>query len=113
MLGVHLFFVKWLGSQIVETGITVRPPIATFSTAIMRERAHPNIWLSFGCMGSGGSVMASDLDAASFTPGQGFDYLARFYTVDRLAVRVRFSSVRLPDDWHPKDGNRLAIRDFP
>jgi hypothetical protein len=110
---VHLFFVKWLGCQIVETGIPIRPPISTFSTAIMAGRAHENIWLSFGCMGSGGWVGASLVDAAFVTPGEEFDYLARFYIVDKLAVRVRFSSVRLPDDWHPRDGNRLVIRDFP
>ena len=112
MLGVHLFFVKWLGCQIVETGIPIRPPVVTFAKAIMTGRAHPNLWLSFGCMGPGGSVGASNIDAASFTPDDGFDYLGRFYHVGRIAVRLRFSSIPLPDDWHPKDGNRLVIRDF-
>jgi hypothetical protein len=112
MLGVHLFFAKWLGCQIVETKIPIRPPVATLAEAIMMTEAHTNLWLAFGCMGPGGSVSASNIDAVSFTPGQGFDYLARFYHVDRVAVRLRFSSIRLPDDWHPQDGNRIVIRDF-
>jgi hypothetical protein len=110
MLGVHLFFVKWLGCQIVEAGIPIRPPLATLSDAIMAGRAHPKIWLSFRCRGRDEPpILASDVHAASLTPGQGYDYLARFYCVDNLAVLVRFSSVRLPDDWHPQDGNRLVV----
>jgi hypothetical protein len=114
MLRVHLFFVKWLGCAIVEAGILIRPPLATLSNAIMTGKAHPNIWLSFKCKGRDGPpILASDIDAASVTPGEGFDYLVQFYCVDNLAVRVRFSSVRLPDDWHPKDPNRFVMGDFP
>ena len=115
MLGVHLFFVKWLGCQIVEAGIAIRPPIETFSQAIMTGRAHPNLWLSFGCTEQAKGIImvsGSEVDADSLTAGAGFDYLARFYNVDRLAVRVRFSSVRLPNDWHPQDRNRFVIQDF-
>jgi hypothetical protein len=39
------------------------------------------------------------------------DYLARFYIADDIAARVRFSGVRLTDDWHPQNGNRLLIAD--
>jgi len=113
-LGVHLFFVKWLGCQIVEAGITIRPPLATLSSAIMTGKVHPNIWLSFRCRGRDEPpILASDVHAASLRPGQGYDYLAQFYCVDNFAVRVRFSDVRLPDDWHPQEGNRLVMRDFP
>jgi hypothetical protein len=114
MLGVHLFFVKWLGCEIVEAGIPIRPPLATLSNAIMAGKAHPNIWLSFRCKGRDGTpILASDIDATSITQGEGYDYLAQFYCVDNLAIRIRFSSVRLPDDWHPKDRNRLVIGGLP
>lgn len=114
MLGVQLFFVKWLGCQIVEAGIPTRPPLATFADAIMRGKAHQNIWLSFRCRGRNEPpILASDVHAASLTPEQGYDDLAQFYCVDNLAVRVRFSEVRLPDDWHPRDGNRLVAHDSP
>jgi hypothetical protein len=112
MRDMHLFFLKWLGCQIVETSIPIVPGIDTFGAAIMAGKPHKNIWLSFGLAG-GGSVAASDLDAANFTGTGAFDYLARFYIVDDIAVRVRFSSVKLPDDWHPQNGNRFLIADYP
>lgn len=111
MLDVHLFFVKWLGCQIVETHIPITPDICSFRAALLASKPHKNIWLSFGLAG-GGSVAASDLDAASFTSSDAFDYLARFYIVDDIAVRVRFSGLKLPDDWHPQNGNRLLIADY-
>lgn len=114
MLGVHLFFVKWLGCQIVEACIPIRPPLTTLSKAIMAGRAHPNIWLSFMRRGRGEPpILASDVHSALIAPGKGYDYLAQFYCVDNLAVRVRFCSLRLPDDWHSRDGNRLGIGDLP
>lgn len=111
MLDLHLFFVKWLGCQIVETGIPITPGIGSFSAAIMAGKPHRNIWLSFGLAG-GGSVAATVLDAARFTDSGPFDYLARIYTVDDIAVRVRFSGMKLPDDWHPRNGNRILIADY-
>ena len=111
MLNVHLFFVKWLGCQIVETGIPITPAIGTFGAAIIAGKPHKNIWLSFGLAG-GGSVAASDLNGASFTGTGAFDYLARFYIVDDIAVRVRLSGVKLPNDWHPQHGNRILIADY-
>jgi hypothetical protein len=48
MRNVHLFFVKWLGCEIVESRIPIQPPIETLSEAIMDGKPHPNIWLAFG-----------------------------------------------------------------
>ena len=112
MLNAHLFLVKWLGCQIVESNIPISPGIDTFSEAIM-NKPHQDIWLSFGMGKHAGSVDLSDIDAASFASGSGtYDYLCRLYQVDRLQVRVRFSSVKLKDDWHPNDRSRLAIADL-
>jgi hypothetical protein len=112
MLNAHLFFVKWLGCQIVESSIPISPGVDTFAHAIMEGKAHPNIWIAFGRT-DGGWVGASDLDVASFGSGdKSNDYVCRFYCVDSLAVRVRFSSVKLKEDWHPKVPNRFTICDF-
>lgn len=113
MLNVHLFFVKWLGCQIVESNIPISPPIDTFSNAIMNHKPHQNIWLSFGMSNRDGWVGASDIGAATFAGGSGtYDYLCRIYNVGKLEVRVRFSSIKLKDDWHPRDRNRLLIADL-
>lgn len=111
MKNAHLFFVKWLGCQIVKAHIPTEPKLSTFSAAIMADKPHKNVWLSFGLAG-GGSVAASNLDAANFRAANAFDYLAQFYIVDDIAVRVRLSEVKLPDDWHPRDGNRFRIADY-
>jgi hypothetical protein len=66
MLNVHLFFVKWLGCQIVESNIPISPPIDTFSKAIMTDKPHQNIWLAFGMSGRDGWVGSSDIGAATF-----------------------------------------------
>jgi hypothetical protein len=113
MLNMHLFFVKWLGCQIVESNIPISPPIDTFSEAIMNHNPHKNIWLSFGMSNRDGWVGSSDVGAAAFTSGSGaFDYLCRIYDVGKLEVRVRFSSVKLKDDWHPRERNRFIISDL-
>jgi hypothetical protein len=113
MLNVHLFFVKWLGCQIVESGISIEPPIGTFSRAIMGGKSHLNIWLAFGVAPrSDDWVGASNLDCASFSSGAKYDYLCRFYEVGALSVRVRFSSAKLKDDWHPNLCNRFVVTDL-
>jgi hypothetical protein len=113
MLNVHLFFVKWLGCQIIESGIPIEPPIETFSRAIMGGKPHLNIWLAFGVVPhSDDWVGASNLDCASFSSGESYDYLCRFYEVGELSVRVRFSSAKLKDDWHPDLCNRFVVADL-
>jgi hypothetical protein len=113
MLGVHLFFVKWLGCQVVESNIAISPPIDTFSKAIMTNKPHQNIWLAFGMSNRDGWVGSSDIGAATFASGSGtYDYLCRIYNVGKLEVRVRFSSVKLKDDWHPREPNRFIITDL-
>jgi hypothetical protein len=110
MLNLHLYFVKWLGCQIVESKIPISPTIDTFSSTIMNQKPHPNIWLAFGISGRDESLSSSDIGAATFgKQPRAYDYLCRIYTVDRLEVRVRFSRVKLKDDWHPSDRNRFKI----
>ena len=113
MRNVHLFFVKWLGCEIVESCIPSQPPIETLSEAIMDGKPHPNIWLAFGVAQRNADwVGASVVDAASFNGGVKHDYLCRIYGVGTLSVRVRLSGIKLRDDWHPSLGNRFVITDL-
>jgi hypothetical protein len=113
MWNVHLFFVKWLGCEIVESRIPIQPPIETLSEAIMDGKPHPNIWLAFGVAQRDADwVGASFVDAASFNGGANHDYLCRIYEVGTLSVRVRLSGIKLKDDWHPFLSNRFLITDL-
>jgi hypothetical protein len=113
MRNVHLFFVKWLGCEIVESSIPIQPPIETLSQAIRDGKPHPNIWLAFGVAQRDVDwVGASAVDAASFNGGTRYDYLCRFYEVGTLSVRVRLSKLKLRDDWHPSLSNRFLIADL-
>jgi hypothetical protein len=51
MLNVHLFFVKLFGCQIIESELRLQNKIPidikSFSEAILNQRNHPNIYLSF------------------------------------------------------------------
>lgn len=113
MRHVHLFFVKWLGCQIVEKSIPIEPTIATLAQAIMKGKSHPNIWLAFGVMPRGKDwVGASAVDVHSFNSGSRYDYVCRFYDVGTLSVRVRLSRDKLKDDWHPAFTNRFVVADL-
>jgi hypothetical protein len=114
MQSVHLFFVKWLGCQIVETNIPTDPPIETFSRSIINGTSHPNIWLAFGVEPRRPDwVGASDVSAASFASVTSkYDCVCRLYEVGPLTVRVRLSTIKLKDDWHPGVSNRFVIADL-
>jgi hypothetical protein len=113
MIGVHLFFVKWLGCEIVESRIPIEPRIETLSKAIMDGKPHPNIWLAFGVERRDADwIAASVIDAASYNGGVSFNYLCRIYEVGTLSVRVRLSGIKLKDDWHPSLSKRLLIADL-
>jgi hypothetical protein len=113
MRNVHLFFVKWLGCQLVESNISISPGIDTLAQAIMKGKSHPNIWLAFGVSDWRGVVQTSDVDVAAFGSRTGYDYVCRIYHVDALEIRVRFSAVKLKPDWHPSQSNRFIIAATP
>ncbi|HZE55042.1 MAG TPA: hypothetical protein VE111_17465, partial [Bradyrhizobium sp.] len=113
MLNVHLFFVKWLGCQIVESNLPTSPGVDTLSNAIMSQKPHPNIWLAFGASNGREWVGASYVHAHSFLSGKDkYDYVVRMYHVGTLDVRVKFSDVKLKDDWHPSGGNQFVVADL-
>lgn len=113
MLNMHLFFVKWIGCQIFESSIPIEPPIETLSQAIMDGKSHPNIWLAFGVEHRFADWLSvSTLDCRWSSSGANCEHLCRIYVVGALRVRVRFSSAKQNDDWHPHLGDVFVIADL-
>ena len=114
MRNIHLYFVKWMGCRIIEAGVPLKISsnisIESLSNSIRFNRAHPHLWISFG-VSSGGNISSSDLDLASFSAKMKYEYVASIYTVDGLSVRIRCCAKRIPDDWHPQDGNCIRLAD--
>jgi len=111
MLNVHLYFVKLFGCHIMEGNIPI--DITTFGASIMREKAHPNVYLKFGVSPTPITGM-SDV----WTTPTDCTFATWFYKVGNLAVNVMFAidgekRNGLIGAWHPKLGtNKLAISDF-
>jgi len=119
MLNVHLFFVKLFGCHIAGNDLPF--DIAEFSSAILQDKAHPRIYLSFGC----GDTFAglprtgmSDL-LCDISTSDGYATLAKWrYAVDGLVVEVTYANVTgnvgtILDLWHPRNGTgKLTIADY-
>lgn len=119
MLNVHLYFAKLFGCHILEGAMPI--DIETLADAILREVAHPGMYLKFGCSSSlEGHVMVGMSDVHLQTrPSDGSCAFATWlYEVDNLVVNVMYAAPGerregLINAWHPKLGtNRLAIADF-
>jgi hypothetical protein len=116
---VHLYFVKLFGCHIAGNNIPL--DIAGFSDAILHGKAHPNVYLRFGCgMTFGGKPMTgmSDMWLAPAAPGGTSPFATWFYYVDGLGINVMFAEDSEKRDgligaWHPRHGTtRLTIADF-
>jgi len=119
MLNVHLYFVKLFGCLIIEGAIPI--DVTAFATAILKEKAHPHVYLKFGrAFTLDGKVMIgmSDLETATKTIDGSCVFATWFYSVHDLAVNVMFAAdgehrEGLVGAWHPRFGtNRLVISDF-
>jgi hypothetical protein len=118
-LNVHLFFLKQFGCLIVEGGISIDP--AGFANAILKNRAHPHVYLKFGCAPSldGNAIVGrSDVKTATRSIDGSCAFATWLYHVGDLAVNVMFAAdgeqrEGLVGAWHPRFGtNRLVIADF-
>jgi 5-methylcytosine-specific restriction endonuclease McrA len=111
MLNVHLYFVKLFGCHIVEGNIPI--DTAKFGTAIIAEKAHPNVYLKFGV-----SPMPITGMSDIWTTPADCTFATWFYKVGEIAVNVMFAADGekrngLINAWHPKLGtNKLMIADF-
>jgi len=119
MLKVHLYFVKLFGCHI--SGNNIPLDITRFSDAITYGKAHPNVYLRFGCgMTFAGKPMTgmSDMWLTPAPPGGSSSFATWFYYVDGLGINVMFATDGERRDgligaWHPRHGTtRLTIADF-
>jgi hypothetical protein len=115
MLGVHLYFVKLFGCHIAGSGIPIE--INGFSRAIMQQKAHPGVYLTFGL---GRTFAGKPMTGMShihmwFTQSlSGRPTSATwFYDIKGFSVCVTFAArggEGLVGAWHPRQGTtRLVI----
>ena len=115
MLFIHLYFVKLFGCHIEAFGMSL--DIKGFSSAILNNSAHPNVYLKF-VVNEDKLVGSSDVWlSVPLTDGLS-SFATWYYWLDKLGVNVMFALASerrqgLHGAWHPRCGtNRLAIGDF-
>jgi hypothetical protein len=117
MLNVHLYFVKLFGCDIAEEQLPF--DIQPFAEAVLRNKAHPGIYLRFGIyplFDEPKAVGRTDLimDKIGNRPG----IAAWAYYVDRVGVEIMYIAPGLnvnglKNGWHPRYGTkRLLLGDF-
>lgn len=108
MLNVHLFFVKLFGCQITESEIPI--DIKSFSEAILNQRIHPNIYLSFKYRKQTITIAEnSNVDVFINEVTNEVAFATWLYCTGNLVVNIMYA---LPDEkreglksaWHPRLG---------
>lgn len=119
MRNVHLYFVKIFGCHILEAAIPI--DVATFSNAILNEKACPYVYLKFGrdpLLNDNAMTGMSDIESDLRASDGSCAFATWFYFLDGLAVNVMFAAdgekrEGLIDAWHPRFGtNKLVVADF-
>ena len=113
MLNVHLYFVKLFGCHIAGNAIPL--DIARFANAILHQKAHPCVYVKFGCgRTSAGEPMTgmSDMWLAPSLPGKTSTFATWFYDIGAVAINVMFAvdgerRQGLVGAWHPRQGTTL------
>jgi hypothetical protein len=106
MLNIHLYFVKLFGCVIKEHNIPIS--LTQFSSSLINNVAHPNVFISFGPsggMGTGNTEVGAESVDGSVT------FATWFYVVGSTAVNIMYA---LPTEkrqglikaWHPKSVNK-------
>lgn len=115
LLQVHLFFLKAFGCMIKSGDINI--PLAPFANAILRGRAHPNVYLKFGSGIYDKVAGVTDMWTLSLESGE-VVYATWIYRVGRISVNLVFAREGekregLVGAWHPRQGTaKLRIADF-
>lgn len=119
MLNVHLYFVKLFGCHVA--GNDVQLDIAGFANAIMERKAHPCVYLKFGCGRTfAGQPMTgmSDMWLAYPRAGKRSSFATWFYDIEGVGINVMFADdgeqrQGLVGAWHPQQGTtRLTMADY-
>lgn len=116
LLDVHLYFVKLFGCIVAERGIAI--PIQPFSTALITNTAHPNIYIAIGPSLSLARrpVGFSDLETVSLD-GR-IRFASWFYVLDTVSVNIMYAEPEerrngLVNAWHPKKITKcLHLKEF-
>ena len=120
MVNVHLYFLKLFGCMIVEGQVPIN--IKVFANAILRGRAHPCVYLEWGCgmlFDGRGVVVRTNMEGLQSPDGQCV-FANWLYRLDSFSVHVIYAADstewdrdRLSRTWHPKFGtNKLVIANF-
>jgi hypothetical protein len=109
MLNVHLYFIKLFGCHIATEKIPI--DLAGFSSSIMNNKAHPNVYLGFWRIEE--RVGMSNIEAEIADNGDRI-FVTWFYEIDNLAVNVMYASPGekregLVNAWHPRFGTNRPI----
>jgi hypothetical protein len=120
MLNVHLFFLKHFGCLIDEGKI--RMDVRPFATAIMNEKAHPQVHLKFGLAPSldGKPILGqSDVEVFYEKADGSCAFATYLYHVGKVAVCVMFVVDEqawrkdLIGAWHPRsEADEFGFGDF-
>lgn len=115
LLQVHLFFLKAFGCMIKSGDVDI--PLAPFANAILQGRAHPNVYLKFGCGIDEEVAAVSDMWTLSLENGE-IVYATWIYQVGRIWVSLMFAHEGeeregLIGAWHPRQGTaKLTMADY-
>jgi hypothetical protein len=93
MRNVHLFFIKQFGCLIAESGISI--DLVSFANAILKDKAHPHVYLKFGCAPSiDDKVIAgrSNMKIVTRTIDGACAFATWLYHVGDLAVNVMYAA---------------------
>ena len=117
MCAVNLYFTKQLGCRISAESIPIA--ISSFSNAILKDKFHPNIFLTFGFAAW---AQGRKLTGMSEVNGQVVDgkcvAAAFIYHVNDLAVTISYientaGRVALPNCWNPAfNRNRIIFNNY-
>lgn len=119
MLNVHLYFVKLFGCHVAGNDIPI--DITGFASAIINKKAHPCVFLKFGCgrMFAGKPMTGmSDMWLAPAAPGRSSTFATWFYNIEGVGINVMFAvdgekRQGLVGAWHPRQGTtRLTMADY-
>lgn len=116
MLDVHLFFIKQFGMLILESGVQI--DTTPFAEAIRKNKAHPAVFLQFGCGPThDGNLMGGRSDLRMDMRSDGSCVHASWiYNANGLCVQMTYVENGMQHGsgwWHPSSGtHRLLIGDM-
>ncbi len=119
MLNVHLFFLKLFGCALLEAAGKIPIDLEPFASAIMRGRAHPDVYLKFG---HGPAIVGRANLRNEQTSDKTHQIAGWSYLLDGFEVQVLFAKsiasiisewVKATHAWHPRLGtNKLIVADY-